>query len=401
MTNEVELRQALQRIREEASAARSFFHMWNALNMARGETGLRATMNDYRYVDFFITSMEGNFRLFFLSLRKIFDKDRDTVGFPFLAKKLKEGDYIDFAREISEINSANSCIIKKIRRVTNKSIAHNDLASTSEIFESASITPNEVEELIDASCGILNSIGERLGFPNKISEGERDDRAVRYLLKTLHDSRLPRTPTLGWDQVRQFFEDHGCVVTGHPESRWYRESWDALDKAGLTSTTEFQEFELAQTVLKLRALCLLAMYLGVYQAAGPYSELGGYFSEHPDVTWYLDSLDVQMKDIWDLARMSRMLETGASSYCVDEEADDEQLREIAMDLVSKENTAIFNALVEHYGGDLELFMSLWNARLSPDDAEPFETMVDSMRPQAGQTEVWAYVEERMEGWSWT
>ena len=358
-------------------------------------------MNDYRYVDFFITSMEGNFRLFFLSLGKIFDESGNTVSLQLLAKKLEDAAHVDFAQEIAKIISDYSCTIEKIRLVRNKSIAHNDLASTSEIFKSANITPNQVEALIDASCGLLNTIGEKMGFPNRISEGERDDRAVRHLLKALHDSRLPRTKRLGWDQVRQFFADHGCVVTGHPESRWYRDAWEALDKAGLTNTTEFQDFELAQTVLKLRALCLLAMYLGVYQAAGPHSELGGYFSEHPDVSWYLDSLDVQMKDIWELTRTSGVLEPSASSYCEDEEADDEQLREIAIDLVREENRAIFNALVEHYGGNVELFLSLWNSRMAPDDAEPFETVVDSMRPQDGTAEIWAYVEEEMKDWSWT
>ena len=400
MTDEIELRQALQRIREEASAARAFFHTWNALNVARGDSGLRTAMNDYRHVDFFINSMEGSFRLFFLSLGKIFDKSSNTVSLQLLAKKLRDAGHADFAQEIANIISDHNSTITKIRLVRNKSIAHNDLASTNEIFESASITPNQVESLIDPLCVILNSVGERVGFPDRISEGERNERAVQHLLKTLHDSRLPRTKTLGWDQMRQFFEDHGCVVTGHPEIRWYRESWGALDKAGLASTTKFQKFELAQTVLKLRALCLLAMYLGMYQATGTYSELGGYFSEHLDVFWYLDSLNVQRKDIWELAHVSGMLQTEASSYCEDEETDEEQLREMAMDLVSEDNTAIFDALVEHYGGNVELFVSLWNSRVSPDNVEPFEIVVDSMRPQDGTAEVWAYVEERMEGWSW-
>ena len=120
MTDEVALRQALQRIREEASAARSFFHTWNALNMARGETGLRATMNDYRYVDFFIISTEGNFRLFFLSLGKIFDESDNTVSLQLLAEKLEESGHADFAREIAAIISDHSRTIKKIRLVRNK-----------------------------------------------------------------------------------------------------------------------------------------------------------------------------------------------------------------------------------------------------------------------------------------
>ena len=401
MTEEVELRQTLQRIRQEASAARAFFHTWNALSTARGDTGLRATMNDHRHVDFFFTSIEGSFRLFFLRLGKIFDKSSETVIIGFLSEKLREGAFADITQEIEEITSNHDGTITKIRLVRNRVVAHNDLASTNEVFENAGIAPNQVETLIDTLCGILNNIDERVGFPDRISERNGNERAVRHLLKTLHDSRLPRTKTLRWDQVRQFLEDHGCVVTGHPESTWYREAWEALEKAGLTSTTESQEFELAQTALKLRALFLLVMYLGIYQAAGTYSELGGYFSEHPHVSSYLDSLDVKMENIWGLARESRMLEADASSYHEHEESDDELLHEIAMHFVSDENMAIFDALVEHYGGNVELFVCLWNSRMPSDEIEPFEVVVDSVRSQDGKVGVWAYVEERMVGWSWT
>ena len=82
----------------------------------------------------------------------------------------------------------------------------------------------------------------------------------------------------------------------------HRLEWGALEKVGLTSTTECKEHELAQTETKLRALCLLAMYLGVYQAAGEYSELGGYFSEHDFFSSYLVSLSVELEEIWELAR---------------------------------------------------------------------------------------------------
>lgn len=221
-------------------------------------------------------------------------------------------------------------------------------------------------------------------------------------MNALHDSRLPRTKTLGWDEVRQFFEDHGCVVTDHPEIRWYRESWEALDKAGLTSTTQYQTSELAQTVLRLRALCLLTMYLGVYQAAGPYSELAGYFWEHPDVSCYLDSLDVQMKDIWELARTSGMLEkANATSYGEDEDADDGQLCEIVMDLAREENKVIFDTLSEHYGGVVELFVSLWNSRMSPDEAESILSAVNVLEPIGSKLAIWSYVEEGMTDWSWS
>ena len=109
--------------------------------------------------------------------------------------------------------------------------------------------------------------------------------------------------TIEWNQVRRLFEEHGCVMIGHPEMGWYQEAWQALEKAGLTRIAEFEEYELGQTMLKLRALCLLAMYLGMYQAAGKFSELGGHFSEHQPFSWYLHTLNVTRKEIWELARL--------------------------------------------------------------------------------------------------
>ena len=398
MTKEVKLREALQRVQSEASAVRAFFHTWKALNIARGDTRLLATMNDYHHVDFFKTSMEGNFRLFFLSLGKIFEKSSKTLGHKRLAKTLRSNGHFDLAEEIEKVGFEHSSTIKKIRKVRNESIAHSGLASASEVLDCANITPDEIEALIDKLCGLLNTIGERMGFPGGISKGERNELAVQQLLETLHDNRFPSTDALSWDQVRQFFKEHGCVVVGHPEFRWYQESWEALGNAGLTSATEFEEFELAQTVIRLRAICLLAMYLGMYQAAGSFSELGGYFEDHPGVSWYLDSLDVQLEDIWDLAQTSGVIETDASSYCEDEETDEELLCEIAVDLASEENGVVFDALVEHYGGNEKLFASLWNSRVPPGDAEPFEAVVNSVQSLGAKLNVLGYVEGRMEGW---
>ena len=206
------------------------------------------------------------------------------------------------------------------------------------------------------------------------------------------------TEPLPWSQVEGFFREHGCVVVGEPELRWYRESWGAMEKAGLTGAVEFREFGLDRTVLGLRAVCLLAMYLGIYQAAGEYSELGGYFSEHEPCSWYLGSLKVDSEDIWTFARWAGVLETEAESYWEDEDADDELLYDLAAELVADETRAIFTALVDHYGGKTELFVSLWRTRSASDEDEPVENIVDSVHPGDGKLKVWAYVEEGMRGW---
>lgn len=209
------------------------------------------------------------------------------------------------------------------------------------------------------------------------------------------------TEILEWFQVERFFEEYGSVMLDRREIRWYQESWGALKRANLASHTEFDDDELAETVIKLRAVCLLAMYLGIYQAAGQYSEWGGDFCSHEFFESYLESLNVDIGDIWFVGVRKGMLETSYDSYEEDEEADDEQLNDIAMQLVREDNGAIFSAIRDHYGGNTELFVSLWNSRFTLDEIEPKLEIVNYLRPgDDGKLEVWAYVENGMKDWSW-
>ena len=209
---------------------------------------------------------------------------------------------------------------------------------------------------------------------------------------------LFRLDPLPWSEVEGFFREHACVMVGEPELRWYRESWSAMEKAGLTRAVEYREFGVDRTVLGLRAVCLLAMYLGMYQAAGECSELGGYFSDHPPCSWYLDSLNVDIEDLWELTRMVGVLETKAESYWEDEDVDEEMLYELAAELTVNETDTIFAALVDHHGDKTGLFVFLWKSRKPSGEDEPVEDIVDIVRPGDGKLEVRAYVEEGMAGW---
>ena len=398
MTETVNLRQALYRLREEAGASRAYFETWNALQLAKGDSQSRAAMNDHRWVDFFIVSTLGSFRLCFLSLGKIFERGRNSINLHFLEKELNESGYTQLNPCLTSIRTEYDSTIKKILAVRNKVVAHNDTTAVDAVFEDVSITPNQIEQLIDALCDALNRIAAALDYPDRISGGERSRNAVRSLLDALQTVQTPELKTLEWDDVRNFFQEHGCVIVDAPELGWYRESWGALEKAGLTGAAEFGEFGLDGMVTRLRAVCLLAMYLGIYQAAGEYSELGGYFSDHPGCSVYLHSLGVKDEDLWDLARLKGVLDTEAESYWDDEDVDDELLYELAADLAVDETGAIFAALVEHYGGKTGLFVSLWRSRSASDEVEPVEDIVDSVRFGNGKLEVWAYVDEGMTGW---
>lgn len=64
---------------EEGVAARVHFQVWWALrNLALPKYLL--AMNDLTYVDFFHASNSGHYKLFFLALSKIFDRDSRVAG---------------------------------------------------------------------------------------------------------------------------------------------------------------------------------------------------------------------------------------------------------------------------------------------------------------------------------
>lgn len=225
---------------------------------------------------------------------------------------------------------------------------------------------------------------------------------------------LYETEGLGWADVKGFFEEYGCVVVGDPELRWYEESWGVLMKSGLADATgsRLDELEHRRITLKLRVICLLAMYLGICQEAGEFSPLGGYFSGHHPFSWYLDSLKVEKEDLWEMAHMEGFIETDSPNYWEDEDTSDEDLESFAIALVEYENPSICQALREHYGGDRGLFVSVWNSRLPLESLDdPWSSayrdakklnpsqFVESAYGGDGESEIWEYVRRGMSSWT--
>ncbi len=196
MIKQVDVREAVHRVRQEASAARAFFHTWNELNLARGDPRLRARMSDYEYVDFFHVSLAGNFNLMFLSLSSLFDKNSKALSLRVVGKTLKNKGYAEVAYKINKLYRIHKDTIEGIRQIRNKSIVHNDPVSIESVFGDASITPNAIRELIDAVCLVLNEVLQELDFPDRISDGERNRRAVHSLLAALEGHHANRNDTV-------------------------------------------------------------------------------------------------------------------------------------------------------------------------------------------------------------
>ena len=266
---------------------------------------------------------------------------------------------------------------------------------------------------------------ERLGIsPIDAADGEQSVETpdVHGLALVRDASREEyKTEELKWECVEHFFREYGCLMIGNPELRWYQESWGALMRAGLTVCTRFEDPIHGYEILKLRAVCLLVMYLGMYQQEPLGPMLGGSFSGHPWMSDYLWSLKVDDQALWEIACVEGFapdsFDSGSPPRDTDDEVDEDEdeksevVREMVLALIEEENEPIHQALKAHYGGTPELFVSLWNSRLPLHEVDPTEDVINAapahaelddilLSPELGEkASVYDYVETGMRGWT--
>ena len=249
------------------------------------------------------------------------------------------------------------------------------------------------------------------------------------------------TAELDWYDVKGFFRSHGCPTSGGTEMRWYEESWGTIMRSGLASTSRFEKDEHGEIIIKLRAVCLLTMYLGMYQQGG---HMEGYFDDHPwGLSGYLEELGIDKKKILELLNINKKKVVEVEDVLVprladvrdivgedyldnlddlldDLDLDDpdsvdwerladlvewEMIEEAVLKLVRDENSSIYNVLENHYGGKNLLFVSIWNSRLPFHESEPAIDVLNDVSSDfsdeiTGQKlMMWSYVEDGMCHWS--
>ena len=167
----------------EAGDARANFRVWRTLDLSKGDRKRLNAMNDWAHVDFFHVAIWGTQALSFLSLGKIFDETKGVLKLRNIVRSLNDN---ELARDVDELYNGHGEVIKKIKRIRDKSVAHNDKAMDQRsLFDEVGITPNEMESLIEDVCRILNGAAGRQSFPNRISDDMRFKNAVHGLLDKL------------------------------------------------------------------------------------------------------------------------------------------------------------------------------------------------------------------------
>jgi hypothetical protein len=180
-----EVHRILDDLMEEGGAARAHFHTWWALrNVAIPE--FYETMNDLSHVDFFHASNSAHYKLFFLALSKVFDRDSRASGISHLREALRLDGYLQLADELEAKLVPLGSVVSRVMGIRNKTIVHNERTlSREKVYDINGITPNDIRQLIHSTCEAINSVAHGLGSSNRISDGERHERATIAMLRTL------------------------------------------------------------------------------------------------------------------------------------------------------------------------------------------------------------------------
>jgi hypothetical protein len=143
-------------------------------------------MNDLNYVDFFHASNSGHYKLFFLALSKIFDRDNRVAGISELKRVLHAEGHGRIALRIAKELKPIEPLVKKVMGIRNQTIVHNEHSiSRTEVYSINGISPDQLRQIVDTVCASISAAARDLGITNTIFENSRFESATLSMLEKL------------------------------------------------------------------------------------------------------------------------------------------------------------------------------------------------------------------------
>ena len=176
-----EARAIVEKLNEEGLAARAHFQIWWALRHLALPDFYDA-MNDYSYVNFFHASNAGHYKLFFLALSKIFDRDARTSGISNLREALRREGHSSIADQLDKRLAPLTACVVRLTAIRNQTIVHNDRSlSREKVYEINGITPDQIRDLINNTCATINEVARGLGLTEALFDDHYDKATIAML----------------------------------------------------------------------------------------------------------------------------------------------------------------------------------------------------------------------------
>lgn len=147
----------IRSLQETATVARLNFEIWWVYKSEDTRPKYVGSMN--RYLGFFQASIHAHFVAIVIALYRLYEKRSNTINLDRLLKALPAETRGKLPPDCNGRIARATDIWKKVSIVRNNCFGHlNGEASVSQSFERASLTPNEMRELMDLTEGILNDL---------------------------------------------------------------------------------------------------------------------------------------------------------------------------------------------------------------------------------------------------
>ena len=189
-TNEIE--RNVKELQHAIVVAELNYDIWWVYKEKNSRTRFVDVMNDYPL--YFQTSLHAHFVAMIISLYRLCETRKDTMNLPQLVRLLKKDSTLS-TQEIksmeSDINSMKP-LWQKVFILRNNIFGHrSNKLDDDDVWEKASVTPNQFKKLIDDSKRILNSITRLWARSSHAFNLSATDDAVRLLedLKRINEEK--------------------------------------------------------------------------------------------------------------------------------------------------------------------------------------------------------------------
>jgi len=190
----VQLRECFNLVRDSSVAAMAHYQIWFAL---RGEEKAVKThfddMNDTRYVDFFLASNSGNYKLMFIETACLFDSDEKTHNIRSLKALLSSNDLSELTKKFNSKLSPYTKLVSNIKTIRSRIIAHKEAnVEPKELYKKHGIKPDDIKDLLNTVAELLGEVESKLNNNSSSSTcgvTDRWERATFNLLKALHNGK--------------------------------------------------------------------------------------------------------------------------------------------------------------------------------------------------------------------
>ena len=153
--------------------------------------------------------------------------------------------------------------------------------------------------------------------------------------------------TVGWDKVLPIAEEAFHIWVDHPELQWAEQAWAQVQKAGLAAD--------GSSIDRLRAYVRFLVLASMYRdwCALVWDEV-----EDDSPEMWLSNMEVNPVQVGQL--LGQDVEVADDS--------EEALPEALHILIERERAGVVRAVLQGFGGDVGLFLSLWRSQGTRNEA---------------------------------